>query len=182
MFQWWRTSLQNLLWRVRFSQRVQTKKNMTDYEKKNFEETKKHVQSVQEKINFFVSILLERSRVHDDSKFSDDEAPYFARSLSELKGLTYGSDEYKAALIKLKPALDHHYRVNSHHPEYYENKVEFMDLIDIIEMFCDWWAATERHEDGDLKKSIDINTERFDLSAQLSGILKQTYERYVERI
>ena len=33
-----------------------------------------------------------------------------------LANIEYGSDEYKAELEALKPALDHHYAVNSHHP------------------------------------------------------------------
>ena len=32
--------------------------------------------------------------------------------------LTYGSDEYKACLTEMKPALDHHYAANRHHPEH----------------------------------------------------------------
>lgn len=49
-----------------------------------------------------------------------------------------------------------------------------MDLFDVIEMFVDWWAASERHEDGDIMKSIDINKERFQMSEQLCNIFKNT--------
>jgi hypothetical protein len=36
-----------------------------------------------------------------------------------------------------------------------------MNLVDIVEMFCDWCAATLRHENGDIKKSLGINQKRF---------------------
>ena len=43
-------------------------------------------------------------------------------------------------------------------------------------MLCDWKAATLRHDDGDIQKSLDINAERFKLSPQLKQILKNTVE------
>lgn len=55
-----------------------------------------------------------------------------------------------------------------------ESSVNEMNLIDILEMACDWKAATLRHNDGDIKKSLEINTKRFDLSPQLVRILENT--------
>lgn len=45
-----------------------------------------------------------------------------------------------------------------------------MNLLDIIEMFCDWKAATMRHNDGNLEKSIQHNSARFNLSPELTQI------------
>ena len=70
--------------------------------------------------------------------------------------------------------LDHHYKHNPHHPEHHEAGVNGMTLIDLVEMFCDWLAAVERHADGDIFKSIEINTKRFNLSQQLVDILINT--------
>lgn len=55
-----------------------------------------------------------------------------------------------------------------------ERGVAGMSLLDLIEMFCDWKAATERHADGDLAKSIEINAKRFKLDPQLVSILLNT--------
>jgi hypothetical protein len=49
-----------------------------------------------------------------------------------------------------------------------------MTLIDLMEMLADWKAATERHDDGDLSRSLDIQAERFDISPQLVRILRNT--------
>jgi hypothetical protein len=49
-----------------------------------------------------------------------------------------------------------------------------MDLFDIFEMFFDWKAACERHNDGNIYKSIAINKERFKISDQLTEILINT--------
>jgi hypothetical protein len=92
----------------------------------------------------------------------------------KLKRSTYGSDEYKGFLEAMGPALDHHYDVNRHHPEHFEQGIGGMNLIDLIEMMADWKAATERHEDGDLERSLRINQERFGISDQLVAILRNT--------
>lgn len=56
----------------------------------------------------------------------------------------------------------------------YVSSVNEMNLFDILEMLVDWVAATKRHSDGDIHKSIEINTKRFSLSPQLVEILKNT--------
>lgn len=54
------------------------------------------------------------------------------------------------------------------------SSVNNMNLFDILEMLIDWVAACKRHADGDINKSIEINTKRFNLSPQLVNILKNT--------
>lgn len=39
---------------------------------------------------------------------------------------------------------------------------------------CDWKAAVMRHADGDINKSVEINTKRFNISPQLVAIIKNT--------
>lgn len=92
----------------------------------------------------------------------------------KLAASTYGSDEYKQMLSQMQPALQHHYAHNRHHPEFYANGIDGMNLIDLLEMFVDWYAATRRHNDGDIYKSIEINRERFGMSDQLVQILKNS--------
>ena len=75
-------------------------------------------------------------------------------------------------------ALKHHYAANSHHPEHYENGIDGMTLIDVLEMLCDWKAATERHADGDIMRSLEVNRERFGISDQLANILANTVREW----
>jgi hypothetical protein len=49
-----------------------------------------------------------------------------------------------------------------------------MNLIDLVEMICDWKASSMRHENGDIKKSIEINQERFNYDDILKSILLNT--------
>ena len=118
--------------------------------------------------------LIKRAVKHDDSKLEEPEKHYFDIYTPLLKKLTYGSTEYKDSLKSLEIALKHHYENNSHHPEFYKNGIDGMSLLDIIELFADWKAATERHEDGDIEKSISLNKERFKMSDQLCNIFENT--------
>lgn len=136
--------------------------------------TWKHIHRVRELMNAFIMSLIARSECHDQSKLQSPEVEVFTELTPKLAKSTYGSEEYKGFLKELGSALDHHYAENSHHPEHYKDGVNDMNLLDLIEMLCDWKAASERHEDGDIMRSIEINTKRFGLSEQLVKILKNT--------
>lgn len=136
-----------------------------------------HIKRVSQLMTEAASELIRRANIHDNSKLLPPEKELFDKYTPLLKDCTYGSDEYKGYLKQLAIALDHHYENNSHHPEHYENGINDFDLFDLIEMFFDWKAATERHNDGNIHKSIEINKDRFKISGQLAGILKNTAER-----
>ena len=137
-------------------------------------DTLKHMMRVRDLLEFMAIELIHRSRHHDSSKLGEAEKPMFDRMTPKLKTLAYGSDEYKASLAELKPALDHHYKLNSHHPEHYADGIGGMDLLDVMEMFCDWIAAGERTKGGDPYKSLEVNEKRFGMSPQLVSIFKNT--------
>ena len=133
-----------------------------------------HIKRVSQLLTEASIELIKRANVHDNSKLESPEKELFDEFTPKLKDCTYGSDEYKEYLKELKVALDHHYQNNSHHPEHYENGVNGFDLFDLMEMFFDWKAAGERHADGNIYKSIEINKDRFKLSEQLVSIFKNT--------
>lgn len=151
---------------------------MEKYDSKK--DTLLHIKRVSQLLTEAASEFIKRANVHDDSKLESPEKELFDECTPKLKGTTYGSDEYKEYLKELKVALDHHYQNNSHHPEHYENGVDGMDLFDLLEMFFDWKAATERHADGDIYKSIVINEKRFSISPQISSIFKNTADKYLK--
>lgn len=136
-----------------------------------------HIKRVNELLINGASELIKRANVHDNSKMESPEKELFDKYTPKLKNSTYGSDEYKEFLKGLKVALDHHYANNTHHPEHYKNGVNGMDLFDLIEMFFDWKAAGERHSDGNIYKSIEINQKRFNISDQLVDIFNNTAKK-----
>lgn len=133
-----------------------------------------HIKRVNQLLGEAACELIKRGIKHDDSKLKDPEKSLFDEFTPKLKATTYGSKEYKNHLKGLKVALDHHYKNNNHHPEHYNNGINDFDLFDLLEMFFDWKAATERHQDGNIFKSIEINKKRFNMTKQLSKILENT--------
>lgn len=148
--------------------KLSIKEKATNYE------TMVHIRQVQKRLNKVAAMLVDRGHKHDRSKLESPEVEYFAKYTDELKNLTYNSDEYKACLEKMKPALDSHYAKNRHHPDHFPDGVSGMNLIDITEMLADWIASTERQNDGNIQRSFDEACKRFKIDEQLKNILKNT--------
>ena len=141
-------------------------------------DTIKHIKRVEELLKLPLKDLITRSLEHDKSKTEEPEISMFDEWTPKLKATTYGSEEYKEMLKGMNIGLQHHYAHNRHHPEHFENGINDMTLVDLIEMVADWKAATERHADGNLQKSFEIQKERFGISDQLLQILKNTADKY----
>lgn len=120
--------------------------------------------------------LLRRGHRHDHSKLVAPEKEGFDRCADELRGLTFGSPEYKAAAEKIEPILIHHYAANDHHPQHFGEGWREMNLLQVTEMLCDWIAATRRHDNGDIHESIDINAERFEFTEDFKRLLLNTVD------
>ena len=152
-----------------------------DYTGKKYDsaaDTAAHVAEVSKNLSIFVSELVKRAGSHDQSKFGAEEKSAFDKITPLLKNTTYGSDEYRAALREQRPAIDHHYQNNSHHPEHYQYGLCGMNLVDLLEMLADWFAATKRHTDGDILKSLETNIGRFGIGTQLHWILENTIREF----
>jgi len=133
-----------------------------------------HARRVDELLLQLAGDVLARVTRHDRSKLESPEKDTFDVYSPRLRDSTYGSEEYKGFLTEMQAALDHHYGHNRHHPEHFDNGVDGMTLVDLIEMLADWKAAGERHADGSMAKSLAIQRDRFGLSDQLLSILTNT--------
>jgi hypothetical protein len=141
----------------------------------NFE-TMLHIMQVQKLLHQTSIELIRRAEAHDATKMHSPELEIFVEYTSKLADCTFGSAEYQRFLQDMKPALEHHYAHNRHHPEHFPNGINDMTLIDVIEMLCDWVAASHRHRDGDAQKSLERSKARFEISDQLYRILENTLE------
>lgn len=138
------------------------------------DETREHIRKVQARINEVQTNLHERAQQHDLSKLQSPEVEGYAALQANLADITYGSPEYRAALDAARPTIAHHYEVNDHHPEHYPDGVAGMSLMALMEMVCDWKAASERVKGGSIGQSLDVNEARFGLDPQLASILRAT--------
>lgn len=141
-------------------------------------ETLTHIAQVKSNINIFVHDMITRGDHHDASKLVEPEMSVFAAHTQKLKGTVYGTPEYDKLLQEVKPAIEHHYANNRHHPEHWPNGVNDMTLIDLLEMLADWKAATQRNQNGNIRKSIEINAARYKMSPQLRTIFENTVREY----
>ena len=94
-------------------------------------DTLEHIKRVNGLIIWFVNDLLNRAIQHDQSKLEEPEKSTFDKITPLLKNTTYGSDEYKKTMADNKDTIAHHQLNNTHHPEFYENGIGGMDLMDI---------------------------------------------------
>jgi len=103
-------------------------------------------------------MLLERAKVHDNSKIScEDEMNALSRIINDKSSLTDSSKQLspiKQDSIKL------HWKHNSHHPEYFKNPID-MSKLDIMEMCCDWHARSTQYGTNFLEFVEKRQAERF---------------------
>lgn len=159
---------------------------MSNYDSKK--DTLKHKKQVEMFMKKCARNLIFRGIMHDNSKLEYPEKDIFDEYTPKLKDCTYGSDEYKKYLEEMQVALEHHYENNDHHPEYFDRRykqrdgkgtpvfdgLSGMNVLQFTEMICDWYAATKRHSDGDIYKSIEINQKRFGFSDEVKSIIINT--------
>ncbi len=139
------------------------------------QETQEHIKNVGKYLSIIVQQLTRKASEHDMSKIGDEvERKAFIEYTPKLKESTYGSDEYKIFLKEMGKGLENHYRNNCHHPEFYRDGIKGMNLVDLVEMLCDWKAATLRHKNGDLLRSIEQNQQRFGYGDEIKQIFLNT--------
>jgi hypothetical protein len=139
-------------------------------------DTYQHIATVRTYVLTVAADLIRRAHEHDESKLVDPEKATFDEYTPKLRDSTYGSDEYKQFLEGMGEGLRHHYEHNDHHPEHFAGGIADMNLLQVTEMLCDWKAATLRHADGDLGRSIEQNAERFGYGDEVKRLLRNTAE------
>lgn len=141
-------------------------------------DTLRHIQLVRSLLADMIMELDKRAQLHDQSKLESPEKEILGEHTPKLGKVQYGSPEYNELLTLVKPALDNHYAKNRHHPQHWPNGVDDMTLIDLVEMLCDWKASTMRMKDGNIRRSIAINADRFKISPQLTKIFENTVREH----
>ena len=123
--------------------------------------------------------IMLRAMKHDESKMSEDEKPYYVNPVYRLNTgeVEYGSDEYKTLTAEMGKGWEHHATHNDHHPEFFnaDDPLSAMNFIQLIEMLCDWKAASMRRGNDPL-----LPLDRFDIDRRLKSIFKNTLEFLVD--
>jgi hypothetical protein len=140
-------------------------------------DTLDHIAKVGQNLALVVSNLALRAALHDQSKLALPEKPVYDRVRPLLDAAEYGSEDYHKATAQLGPAFEHHTAVNRHHPEHFGHRgVNGMNLMDVIEMLCDWHGAAQRRPGGHVAGGLDYNFEKYGIDSQLAKIIENTVE------
>src|SRR6266487_1604582 len=132
-----------------------------------------HKQRVAYYMQAVANDLFRRAAVHDNSKLSPEEFEAYDEAFPNFKKYAFGTEEMQAVYDRIRPALQHHFQANDHHVEHFEHGIDDMSLVQLIEMLCDWLAASERSQ-VDFSTGLEMNRKRFHIDDQLFGILKST--------
>lgn len=98
--------------------------------------------------------VLQRAAKHDISKFTDNEWPgYYDINCLYIQD----SDE-------AKKAIDHHYKNNDHHPEFWDNDMYKMPGEAILEMLLDWLAINQAKGTNVIEFLHQVAQERWNLN------------------
>lgn len=137
-------------------------------------DTYEHIAEVRYRLNRVIRQLLTRAHVHDRSKLEEPELSMFNVYRQKLDEVEHDSPEYRRQLADMGEALRHHYAHNSHHPEHYPDGIAGMDLLDLIEMLCDWLAAAARKGDDVVPYIKGGAQERFGYGEEIKRLLLNT--------
>lgn len=136
----------------------------------------KHLALVRNNILQIILWLSQRGICHDQSKFSDIEIDAYLTIKDRISAVPFGSAEYETIKQEIQYAVDHHYQHNRHHPEHFKNGINDMNIVDLIEMFCDWVAANKRNPQNDVHHSIDVCCDKY----KIPDMLKQIFHNSTE--
>lgn len=137
-----------------------------------------HIEIIHRVIRKIIKELSYRDLHHDASKFKEPELSTYNKYVPLLKETPFGSEEYVKLRDKMyNDGLKHHFENNRHHPEHFNNGIKDMTLVDVVEMFCDWYSASQRSDTG-FEEGLEFNKDKFKMSDELYQIFKNTYEEY----
>lgn len=139
-----------------------------------------HRDRVAKYLNRFACQLIGRGDIHDNSKFGPQEFPLYANAIDDFEKYPFGSEGYLKVKESIASATAHHFKYNRHHPEHHANGFDDMDLVDLMEMICDWKAATLNHPEapGDMRRSLEFAIKKYNISPQLAKILENTIKNH----
>ena len=139
----------------------------------------KHQNAVKRWLAHFSMILQSRAIKHDESKLQEPEYSLW-KKMDEEPRYPYGTKEYSSKLKRWQHLFKLHWKDkrNRHHPEHFVSPVAEMDLMDMIEMLCDWLGYKETVSYSEASKLVDNQCKRFNFPEEFKSLLLNTLTNY----
>lgn len=139
---------------------------------------KDHQKKVKKRIDLIVEELNRRAATHDLSKLQEPEFSAWCE-MDKEPHYAYDDPKYMEKKKRWEWLFEEHYRnsKNRHHPEHWSGFYNDMDLVDLIEMLCDWasfMSFTSEEAPLYLEKQID----RFQFDNTIKDLLLNTFRNY----
>lgn len=143
------------------------------------EYVEKHQRTVRKRLSHFSTILQSRAFIHDESKLQEPEYSLW-KQMDEEPRYPYGTKEYISKLDRWQHLFRMHWNDsrNRHHPEHFTNPITEMDLMDMIEMLCDWLGYKEVLSYTEASKLVDSQCKRFNFPDEFRYLLLNTLTNY----
>ena len=101
---------------------------------------------VQDKLSTVARELISRGRTHDNSALGSPEIEVYHRFFSEYRKYKIGDPRKDEVFAQMAEAIGHHFQYNDHHPEHFENGINDMDLIQLMQFTADIMSWSEQEQ------------------------------------
>lgn len=143
-------------------------------------ETLRHNRAVRRRMEKAAFRMFVRGWRHDMDKAMEPIKKMLDR-LTPRPPIVFGTPEYEQhKRDNLQPALDAHYAISPHHPEYHARGVYGMSLFDVFEMLFDWQDTCEVHGNQNIYKTIEIGSKVYLIDGLGQAWLKNTVKEMDE--
>lgn len=157
---------------------VLTDKNQDKSSSSTYDYISNHIENVKRRLLRFSQILWERGIQHDKSKLEEPEYSLWCK-MDEEPRFPYGSKEYEEKVSRWRFLFNLHFKKNRHHPEHFKLKdYDDKDLIDLIEMLCDWLGYRDNISYAAASRLVSNQCDRYGFSEELKDILLNTLKNW----
>lgn len=142
-----------------------------------------HKRRVYKHINTISKELMHRAFEHDNDKIEDDLIFDIYNEHSQTqRSIPFGTKErIDFEHITMGPAVDKHIHANRHHLYNSRNPLSFehANLLDYIEILCDWKSAMERNElsEEDEIERIKFLLDKYNFPEDIKVAMLNTYHK-----
>jgi len=151
--------------------KLKTKKDIEFYE--SVVQHKKAISDIMYKL---ADMIRKRADAHDDSKLDSTEFNKWSLNYLPESKRNLDNKEFKKTFEKLGEVREIHYSKNRHHLEFFNGDIKKINIIDLLEIICDWIASTANQDKGNLRLTIERAKERFKFSKEIEHIILNTLE------
>ena len=128
---------------------------------------------VQDKLSTVARELISRGRTHDNSALGSPEIEVYHRFFLEYQKYKIGDPRKDEVFTQMAEAIGHHFQYNDHHPEHFENGINDMDLIRLMQFTADIMSWSEQ-EQIDIFEILPMIRDKCGMTDQVYNLICNT--------